>query len=62
MILGKISRRLSSPVKVMAVRNLPRLNRFLEDRLQLHLLRRHYYSPIPDPDDLEPGYLSLIHI
>ena len=60
MILGKISRRLSSPVKVMAVRNLPRLNRFLEDRLQLHLLRRHYYSPIPDPDDLEPGYWETV--
>lgn len=60
MILGKIYRRLVQPFKVIAVRALPALNRFLEERLQLHLVRRHYYSPIPDPADIGPGYWETV--
>jgi hypothetical protein len=48
------------PFKVMAVGALPMLNRLLEERLQLHLVRRHYYSPIPDRADIGPDYWETI--
>jgi hypothetical protein len=60
MLLKKIYRRLVQPFKVMAVQALPALNRFLETRLRLHLVRRHYYSPVPDPDDIGPGYWDQV--
>lgn len=39
---------------------LPRVNRLLEDTIGLHLVRRHYYSPIPDRADLPDTYWNEV--
>ena len=37
-------------------KNALRISRTLEKHAGYHLIRRHYYSPVPDPDDIPEGY------
>ncbi len=54
--MSTLRNRILQPVKSLGIRAIPMLARVLEQKFGFHLIRRHYYSPVPDAADLDSGY------
>lgn len=48
------------PVKKVLAKLIAPVSRLLEQRLGFHLVRRHYYSPVPDRDDFPSDYWDRV--